>query len=240
VYGRALIVIGLAGCGDAAPAFPVDARPDSFEMATPAGLVAWFHLDDTQGDYTGRHFMYAGGAFTDFFGEGYHGRGMYLDGITDYGVVEAQYTALDFPGGFTIAMWLRPDRIPADFEVIASRSYGSNDSSFALSIDSTMRLVYDSQGDSMLVGATPLEVGRWSFVALTYDGTTKRVFQGGVIDGVGSAAGPVTWDHRYIVFGADEETMASDVGHQLQGALDDVLLFDRALEATELAALAAQ
>lgn len=243
---RALIVVSIAGCSGADDSSDVGAVPDARpEPAAPAGLLAWFKLNDSLADSSGNNFeMVLGGAFGTFFGDGYYGRGGYMDGVSQYALVKATAPLnknLDFQGAFTVAMWLRPERTPADLEVIASRSYGSGtDSSFALVIDSTLRLRYDSQGGASLDGATPLALGQWAFVALTYDGTTKRMFLNGVLDASGPAAAPVTWDHRYFFFGADEESSELMAGHHLQGSLDDVMLFDRALDASEMAALSAQ
>jgi hypothetical protein len=236
------MLVAIAGCSDSDGRVPPDATPPGPEPIPPAGVVAWFNLEGSVNDNSGNHFlMQVGGPYSTFFGDGYHGRGCYMDGISQYGVVDASAPQLEFQGAFTVAMWVRPERTPTDFEVIASRSYGSGtDSSFALVIDSTLRVRYDSQGNASLVGATPLVLGEWVHIALTYDGTTKRVFRNGLLDASGPASVPVTWDHRYILIGADEGLSASMALKHLQGSLDDVMLFDRALDASELAAFVAQ
>jgi hypothetical protein len=211
----------------------------------PAGIVAWFKLNNSLVDSSGHQMsMQVGGPLVSFFDAGYYDGGCYMDGTVQYAVVDAPphvTSELDFAGGFTVAVWVRPERTPTDFEVIASRSFEpGTDSSFALALDSTLRLRYDSQGGSSLVGATPLALDQWAFVALTYDGTTKRVFLDGVLDGSAPAAVPVTWDDRYVYLGAAEGSSAFMPEHHLQASLDDVMVFERALDESELVALAAR
>lgn len=238
------VAILIVGCTRSQGEGEIDAGlADAVEMTPPAGLVSWFKLDGF-GDSSGHGFQIGvGGPLLDFFADGYHGAGCHLNGTSQYGVVAvgAGTANLDFKDGFTLAMWVRPERVPADFEVIASRAWGdASESSFALAIDSTLRLRYDSQGGASIVGATPLELGRWAYVALTFDGAMKRLFLDGVLDASGPPAVPVTWDHYYVLFGAREEPTVFDEGHHLRAALDDIMLFDRALDASELAALAVQ
>lgn len=243
---RALMVVAILGCGGSGTGTDVGAAPDSMpDVVAPSGLVAWFDFNNSLYDTSSDHrLMATGGSFAAFLADGYHSGGCYMDGISQYGLVDSMSSpdrSLDFAGAFTVAVWVRPERMPADFEVIASRSYGSGtDSSYALAIDSMLRLRYDSQGGASLVGGTPLALGEWAHVVLTYDGADKRVFVNGVLDGSGPAAGPVGWDHRYLFFGADEEASSLKAGHHFKGSLDDVMLFDRALASSEIAALAAQ
>lgn len=242
---RALLVVVIVGCGGGTGT-DVGAGPDSMpDVVPPSGLVAWFTFDRTTNDTSSNHYLMAtGGSFASFLGDGYHGGGAYMDGVSQYGLVNSKDSpdgSLDFAGAFTIALWIRPGRTPTDFEVIASRSFGSGtESSYAFAIDSTLRLRYDSQGGSSLVGATQLALGQWAHVGLTYDGTDKRVFINGALDGSSPAAAPVGWDHQYLFFGADEGASEYVAEHRLQGSLDDVMLFNRALAPSEFAELAAQ
>lgn len=236
---RLLAVLALAGCSGSstAPDARADAEP---EVTPPAGVLAWFQLNGQFADIVNGVPMVLGGSLARFAVEGLHNGGGYLDGDSQRVLVDTQPrgVSLDFPGAFTVGLWIRPEEAPTDYGVIAVRSFSSADSSFRLVLDSTMHLRYDSQGGSSLPGTTQLQLNEWIHVALTFDGTTKRIFVGGALDATGPAAAPVTWDHEYIVFGAEgERTLAS---HYVTGTIDDIMLFDRAVSPTELAALAAQ
>jgi hypothetical protein len=176
------------------------------------------------------------GPFSQVFGHaGYIANGFWLDGASQYGLVQQRPSKLDFANAFTFTAWVHVDRIPTDFAVIVSRSFGTgSDSSLALLVDSSMHLRYDSQGGGSVTSAHALPLATWTHVALTYDGTVKRVFINGTLDATETAPAPVTWDDHAIMFGADEETSVSDVGHRMTGTLDEVMFFDRALDASEL------
>ncbi len=240
------MVVALAGCSGSSASIDAQPSPDARpEPAPPAGIIAWFKLNNSLVDSSGHQMsMQVGGPYVSFFDEGYFDGGCHMDGASQYAIVDAPShvdSELDFPGGFTVAMWVRPERTPTDFGVLVSRSSGTgSESSFALAIDSTLRLRYDSQGGASLVGTTPLALDRWAFVALTYDGASKRVFLDGVLDGSAPAAVPVTWDDRYVFLGAVEGASMFMPEHHVQAWLDDVMLFERALDESELAALAAR
>lgn len=241
---RALIVLALVGCGDAAVATEVvDASTvDSFEPTPPSGLVAWFTFQKTTGDASGNGFTVAfGGLLSTAFGPGYIRDGAYMDGYQQYALVDTNdgpQKKLDFPGPFTLAMWVRPERTPTDFEVIASRSFGTADeSSFALVLDSALHLRYDSQGGGSVVSDHAIELGKWTHVAITFDGTMKRIYIGGALEATETAPVPVTWDHQYIFMGADEGTSALKASHRLLGTLDEAMFFDRELTQAELGAM---
>lgn len=240
---RVLLAILLAGCSgsSAAPDVMPDLGP---EPTPPAGVVAWFPMNNQLADSTGTFQMVFAGPLSNAFGEGYHNGGGYLDGIIQRELVSAPPlgpSRLDFAGPFSVGMWIRVETVPAEFGVIASRSYGSaTDSSFALVVDSAMRLRYDSQNGASLAGTTALALDQWTHVALTYDGTTKRIYVGGALDASGPAAGPVMWDHEYISFGGDEGQTAEKGNHFLTGSIDDITLFDRAVTDAEWAAFVVQ
>jgi hypothetical protein len=243
---RALIVVALVGCGDAATVVTdasVDTSIDAREPGPPPpGLVAWFKFDNIINDSIHNYPMSFGGPFADVItADGYHGPGFYLNGVDQRGIVETHSTLLAFTGPFTIAAWVRIARAPSDFDVVASRSFGTgSESSFALAIDSTLHLRYESQGGGSVVSTNSVAVDQWTQVALTYDGTTKRVFIDGALGGSEVAPSAVTWDdlyHPYIIVGADEGASVTMSSHHFKGAMDDVMFFDRALADSELVML---
>ncbi len=103
--------------------------------------------------------------------------------------------------------------------------------SFAISTAGKKRLTY-------LSASQPFETGRWYHVAGVYDGTTMRLY----VDGALSAESKE--QHGTILHA---ETGRLEVGayrdddefFRTEGALHSVALFDRALDATELASRAA-
>ena len=81
----------------------------------------------------------------------------------------------------------------------------------------------------------------WHFVVMTFDGQRKILFLDGALirnqaSGSATSAAPVAYaPGRAILIGADESD--SPVGDLFHGAIDDVRLFDRALDAEQVGAL---
>src|SRR4051812_1099352 len=87
-----------------------DARPDlGPEPTPPAGVVAWFPMNDLFSDGTGAFQMVFAGPLATAFAEGYHNGGGYLDGLSQRALVSAPPTGtsrLNFPGPFSVGMWI--------------------------------------------------------------------------------------------------------------------------------------
>lgn len=244
---RALVLVLVVGCGDAAlqPDAPFDASGDALDRGPPPtppdGLVAWIAFGGSA--VTGHLYEVVwGGPFHSAVGPGYRGKGTTMDGERQYALVDTTQhlgSRLNFAGAFTLAAWVRADRMPTEFETVLSRSYGvADESSFALVIDSSMRVRYDSQGGSSVTSDHSVPVGTWTHIASTFDGSAKRVFINGVLAGSGDSNIPVEWDHRYIIMGADEGMSEFKATHHLLGIIDEVMFFERALSEAEIASIA--
>lgn len=84
----------------------------------------------------------------------------------------------------------------------------------------------------------PLQPGQWYFVAMTFDGQTKKLFLNGTLitslasGSPNSPSGIHYTPGRAILIGADESD--APVGDRFQGMIDDVRIYDRALSAEEV------
>jgi hypothetical protein len=83
-----------------------------------------------------------------------------------------------------------------------------------------------------VLGRSPLTVGVWQHVAGTYDGTTQRLFINGVEVGSRPQAGLAAVSAGVLRIGGN----ASFAGEFFQGAIDDVRIYNRALNATQIGA----
>lgn len=93
-----------------------------------------------------------------------------------------------------------------------------------------------SVGGEMITGLSgrPIPISAWTHVAMVWDGTTQLVFIDGVE--VESQPGDIDFDARDITIGADDNTGVVDLPYP--GMVDDIRIYDRALDADELSALA--
>ena len=91
-------------------------------------------------------------------------------------------------------------------------------------------------GNHPVVGTTTVPWGTWHHVAVTYDGATWRLFVDGQLDAQSTADATPRHDSiQHFALGTMMDSTGAPQGW-LDGALDEVRVWDRALDETELAA----
>ena len=106
-----------------------------------------------------------------------------------------------------------------------------------LTIDGAGDVTYETSdgGTSYLTAAGPSIFGAWHHVAITWDGSTKRIYLDGL--DAGSAAATLVDANQVLVLGNDVDKGAPNVRYT--GALDDLRFYDVVLTAPQIATLAA-
>jgi hypothetical protein len=238
----ALIAFMMIGCGrigfDETVASSRDANGDA--VADPS-LLAWYPMDGDPSagaiDASGHGRLMACGltgcptARTGHIGGGFaFTSGVYLHHASDSEIAGV--------GAFTVALWLWVDTpSAAGYSVFAKTvgstvenswdlgTYSSNIPAFCTSADG------NSNSCDLATAAGP--VATWYHLAGTWDGSTKRIY----VNGVARAFSPraVIFDTHDITLGCDDENGSLD--WCLEGAIDDVRLYDRALSDAEIAML---
>ena len=84
---------------------------------------------------------------------------------------------------------------------------------------------------NLLSGVTPVPVDVWTFWAMTYDGVTKKLFFNDIEDASESQSGDVANSTRPTLMAAIDSGV---IQNELDGALDDVRLYTRALTQAEI------
>ncbi|MBN0042178.1 hypothetical protein JN535_18640 [Cellulosimicrobium cellulans] len=167
---------------------------------------------------------------------GVDGRAVRFDG-TNGKITVADRASLDLAGTMTVAAWVRPERVATQHVVKKAQSYEVD--GYELSVASTgrpfFRVNQASSGDVFRVNASSAAVAdgsTWTHVVGTFDGSRLRLF----VDGVeqGSVAGPAAVGTNALPLVIGDQ---SGGGYPFQGAVDGVRLYDRALSASEVAAL---
>jgi hypothetical protein len=219
--------------------FECDAAHDVCVEPVP-NLVAWYAFDDGRTDRA-----------TDTSGSGHDGTcgacPRATEGISGPAVELAgeQYDVeatgdLALAGPFTAALWMRPSSL-THATLLAKRRAGvvPDAVSFSIEIDAAGRASFLLAGVAnearVYTAIDSLAVSEWSHVAGTWDGATMRFFLDGA-EAASETASPA-FDGGAILIGGD------GTGARLlpfTGALDDIRIYDRALEATAIAALAAR
>jgi hypothetical protein len=146
--------------------------------------------------------------------------------------------ALRLPS-FTVSMWVRSASSPGAFSYLLSK--GSDEctsASWAISTGNNGGLqsyVWDGNTQKPSGGAEPAEVwnGKWHNVAMTYDGTSTRLFLDGRDLGAGVGnANPVDYDLPDP--GATLGGYRGSCDLFFTGDIDQVMVFDRPLPMAEI------
>jgi hypothetical protein len=253
-YGTLLLAVTLAACGGSgASPTPVTVPPTTLPppavppAVSSAGLVLLLHMDEAA--WSG-----AAGEVHDSAGGGHHGAA--VAGATTASAGRFGRAGA-FPGGagcvaiadvpslrpadeLTIAAWVRPDRVGAGAMGIAAKRVNfQSDSAYAFFVGTSGRLSVDVDTEDDRFEAGPvLATGRWSHVAMVYDGA--RQASTGFIDGAavgasGERARSITPFRSPLWVGCLAEGAPSQ---GFSGLLDEVAVWHRALGTPEIAALA--
>ena len=204
--------------------------------ATDTGLLAHWPLDEDAGivaaDAVGNSDgTVVGAAWVG----GIAGNALDFDGVDDH-VVMANTAALDITDTeITLAAWIYPHNGGATggSRAISKRTDGGGSDVYSMyTYQSRLRFRLDGQD---LISAQTFTPGEWLHVAMVYDGVDKRIYLDGVLD-------PATPQAKTDAIDASSRAvhlgMREGENRRFNGLLDDVRIYERALDAAEVAALA--
>jgi hypothetical protein len=157
-----------------------------------------------------------------------------FDGNNDH-VAVADASHLDWSSGeLTVMAWVKPNGYSnfAGVVVKGGDSLGSpEDANYSLMIMNNMQVRF-AAGDEY-DGTTQVTAGSWHHLAVTYDGSTLKMYVDGQLDVQHAAAITPSVNDDALCVGVNKA--GNDV--YFAGLIDDVRIHDRALSAEELAAL---
>ncbi|MBN2507940.1 MAG: immunoglobulin domain-containing protein [Verrucomicrobia bacterium] len=219
---------------------------------TTVGLVAQWPFDETTGltaaDATanGNH-----GTLVNFAGDDSQWVAGESNGALQFGgsnYVEVPHSAslgANLANGFSVATWIR-SAVPLTASANTYRMLEKENSFFLLQGDGNtnnlgvggVAVLVKKGGANLAVGVgEALAADRWYHVAATYDGVNVRIYLDGDLKGMRAVAAPIDTPSQPLHLGADY--MASGSGQKyLNGAMDEVGIWERALQAVEVATMA--
>ena len=166
---------------------------------------------------------------------GLYGNALHLNGSNSYydGVQVPYSASMTVSSGMTVALWMKSDT--STWNTWAGMG---KQNAFLLQTDNggtdlTFNIM--SGGVYHGVGFTPFatDITQWHHYAATYDGTTLLLYVDGVVRGTASYSGCIDAATGVLCIGYDEAGYGS-----LAGTIDDARLYDTALSASDVAALA--
>jgi len=147
------------------------------------------------------------------------------------------------PPEFTIEFWVYP---PADFHSATKAQpwlccKNGNEAAvgnFGITLDGTARpqarfkFGPGPEERVMLAPGVPLATEAWNHLAMSYDGTTLRLFINGTCSGEQHVGRPRVPGHSGFAFGRRQDGFGD--GYHFKGIIDEVCFYDRAITADEV------
>lgn len=236
---RALLLLALGGCDGVFGLDKIDdvpLQPDAPPMPTDDALV-YFPLDALDAGVTrdtvrGVEATCAPAQCPTTA----MGQGLEFDGANDLLVVEGE-PSLETTSALTVSAWVRQVQplFAQGFGCFVNKRYGFDANTWQLCTrdDGTLNMFsFNGVGHDGLTTAWSNDV--WHHVAIRWDGATKTLW----VDGEtrGSVTANMVFDGSALTIGADDDSGVL-IG-PFPGVIDDVRIYGRALDRTEILALA--
>lgn len=158
-----------------------------------------------------------------------YGNGGSFDGSNDY--VNSTYTTHD--SSFTASIWVYADVVTGTRTYMSKQSWSGGNNGFYLRQSATsLEAGLQNSATSQDVSATDtVSATTWTHVAMTYDGTTIKLYKNGTMVNT-----------REAVYGSVAEPLKIGAGYHgdnewFDGVLDDARYYNRVLSDTEIAQL---
>ncbi|MBI5133950.1 MAG: LamG domain-containing protein [Candidatus Taylorbacteria bacterium] len=154
------------------------------------------------------------------------GQALNFAGSTEY-VEVPQPLASGSP--FTISMWYYPNAINGSYEILYS---GTDNIDLQLFFHQTTKALTTSI-ENLEIGAgftlSASTINKWHHIVWTYDYSRRKVYVDGVLTADTADTTAITINDSAVRFGK----LLNGLGYTLQGRLDEVRVYDRALSASE-------
>jgi phage protein U len=234
-FVRCLDTVGNPNTNDYSINFSVASAPPPYDITT--GLMGHWAFDETFGgtaaDSSGQNntgTLINGPVWN---GAGRVGGALSFDGVNDY--VSLGNPASLIPGSaITMAGWMKLNDLSVNHFII-SKYDGLNPQ-----VDTYIRFqagrgITCSVGGTALTATASISVGQWYHTACTYDGTIIRVYVNGVQVATAAKTGAIA-DEVGVDWLIGARTPASP-GAFMNGLLDEVRVYNRALAAADITQL---
>ncbi len=225
-----------SGPGDAGggPDGRIDANTPIEALASGPTLLLLMDDDPSDGalDSAENHAVTCDPACPNLAGNAHAGQAYRFHGKESLAVAPASAFR---PGaaGFTLATWVNVITPPDDvvlFYALVAKGLPPDDASFGLSVTGSPLHASYYTSHHQADGSAPLALGTWHHVAMTWTPASVTGYVDGVQD-VQQASGPLVFDDTPLTIGRNNDA------NGLVGFFDELVYYDRALSATEVAAL---
>lgn len=219
-------------------------------IPTADGLLAWYQFEQNANDSSnnGNNGEVRGGV--TYTPDGVSGYAASFDGIDDYIFINDSDGDLKLTE-WTLSAWIRPDKTQISYPVAKSDNATSTGNYGMGMYNNTTRSVYETftSGDNHTVYGPGLELNEWNLLVSTRSGTTGEhsLYTGSLASNKGITVNSQIFNDKpaatgdSLVLGANGYlTSHRDLFplYMFDGQLDDVRIYDRALDPIEIANIA--
>jgi Concanavalin A-like lectin/glucanases superfamily/Chitobiase/beta-hexosaminidase C-terminal domain/Family of unknown function (DUF6298) len=199
---------------------------------SPSGLMAYWKFDEGSGttvtDSSGngnKGTLVNGPLWT----AGRVGNALYFDGINDT-ITVPDSNSLDLSSSFTLSAWVNPASTFTDFRSILVKNYGYYlyASVAGYCGDGSPLGGFSGATAQTVCQPSPLPTNTWTHLAVTYNGSTLTFYRDGVPVTTSSVAGTFSPTTGILQIGG------SQFGEYFKGLIDEVRIYNRALNDTEI------
>lgn len=231
-----------------------------YNLNEPQSPLVQYKLDgDTRNSASGflNASAYGGGFTADRFGN--PNRAYLFNGIDNYMICDDSAKKITFDArsdNYTVSCWVRLDGKDNNMSFLNDRASGANvHTSFELSYrkfdngvlyDTFLAQMWDGSRGCMVMGTTHPQIGRWYHLALTVKNRKMTLY----VNGISESRPDTPYGNPSEVYSDYGDTRNNEVARTigcytgqitfrefLKGALDDIYIFDRALNTAEIVAL---
>jgi hypothetical protein len=151
--------------------------------------------------------------------------------------------SLNPTNAITLAAWIKPET-SVNPQYIIKKAISNTTDGYELSLSNTgkvfFRINQKTSADVYRVNSVtsyPTDGNTWMHVAATYDGTTLKIYVNGVLDASLSPAAPPAISSNTLLLGIGAQ---SDGTSRFKGAIDEALIYNTALNASDILNIVAQ
>ena len=200
--------------------------------AAPSGLVAAYAFDEGSGSTVsdasgnGNAGTIAGATWTS---AGKYGSALSFNGSSSR-VTIANSSSLQLSSGMTLEAWVNPATVSSAWRDVIEKG---NDNYFLMGTTDHS----SAAGGGGIIGGSygqvfttsPLATNTWSFLALTYDGATERLYLNGTQVASLAHTGAITSSTNALTLGSDPL-----YGQYFNGLIDNIRIYNNALSAAAI------
>ena len=185
--------------------------------------------------------LYDGAAWKTFNSSiAYENRwGASFDGSDDYLAIPNTASELNFSGDMSISFWVNYTNISSGFQWLIDKSTSANDRQYSLYLRAgtggTKAFSFSTSGGGFSTSTQSIAVNTWNHVVISCEsgvaGGTK-LYVNGNVETLSSTHTVVSNNSAPLQFSKRDDTL-----YKLEGLMDDVAIFDTALDQTAVTAL---